>query len=278
VQRSGDDPPARQAATTTVGELPGLEPCSEPTARARPRRSLPTLAWRWSSDDDDRTDGVLRQAAPTEQQAGEPTASAAAHDQDPASGTRVPFFKSRPGLPMLPIPTGAALVGPVLPYTGLAHLLGFTPRPTTFFLLLFAMVVIYLVLVEVAKTRFYRAPHAKHHDQPPSTPNGYNDASALAPRALSTSLPLAHVAPEFRVCRSTPRIPRRHNRAGHARTNKPSSDASTGEKSVSGTEKPTEGLAARARVAPPRRWCARQASGRRARPASLPLREISPAC
>ena len=39
---------------------------------------------------------------------------------------------------------------------GLAHLLGFTPLPATFFLLLFAMVVVYLVLVEVAKIPFYR--------------------------------------------------------------------------------------------------------------------------
>jgi hypothetical protein len=39
--------------------------------------------------------------------------------------------------------------------------LGFTPLPTTFFLLLFGMVVVYLLLVELAKTRFYRAPHAR---------------------------------------------------------------------------------------------------------------------
>ena len=62
---------------------------------------------------------------------------------------------------MLLVPTGAALVGAVLPYTGLATLLGFTPLPTTFFLILFGMVVVYLVLVEFAKTRFYRAPHAR---------------------------------------------------------------------------------------------------------------------
>jgi len=74
---------------------------------------------------------------------------------------RVPFFKSRPSLPMLLVPTGAALVGAVLPYTGLAHLLGFTPLPTTFFLLLFGMVVVYLLLVELAKSRFYGTPHAR---------------------------------------------------------------------------------------------------------------------
>jgi P-type Mg2+ transporter len=74
---------------------------------------------------------------------------------------RIPFFKSRPSLPMLLVPAGAALAGAVLPYTGLANLLGFTPLPTAFFLLLFAMVVTYLLLVELAKTRFYRAPHAR---------------------------------------------------------------------------------------------------------------------
>ena len=74
---------------------------------------------------------------------------------------RVPFFKSRPSLPMLLVPTGAALVGAILPWTGLSHLLGFTPLPTTFFLLLFGMVVVYLLLVELAKTRFYRVPHAR---------------------------------------------------------------------------------------------------------------------
>src|SRR5664280_2911747 len=74
---------------------------------------------------------------------------------------RVPFFKSRPSLPMLFVPTGAALVGAVLPYTGLANLLGFTPLPATFFLLLFGMVVVYLLLVELATTRFYRPPHAR---------------------------------------------------------------------------------------------------------------------
>jgi Mg2+-importing ATPase len=73
---------------------------------------------------------------------------------------RVPFFRSRPSLPMLLVPTGAALVGAVLPYTGLAHLLGFTPLPWSFFLLLIGMVVVYLFLVELAKTRFYRARHA----------------------------------------------------------------------------------------------------------------------
>jgi Mg2+-importing ATPase len=74
---------------------------------------------------------------------------------------RIPFFKSKPSTLMLIVPTGAALVGAVLPYTGLAHLLGFSPLPGIFFLLLFAMVATYLLLVEVAKARFYRVPRAR---------------------------------------------------------------------------------------------------------------------
>ncbi len=73
---------------------------------------------------------------------------------------RVPFFRSRPSTPMLLVPTSMAVLGAVLPYTGLAHILGFTPLPATFFLILFGMVVTYLLLVEYAKSLFFRAPHA----------------------------------------------------------------------------------------------------------------------
>jgi len=69
---------------------------------------------------------------------------------------RIPFFTSRPSLPMLLVPTGAALVGAILPYTGLASLLGFTPLPVSFFLLLTGLILAYLLLVEVAKAQFYR--------------------------------------------------------------------------------------------------------------------------
>ncbi|MDE3081973.1 MAG: magnesium-translocating P-type ATPase [Acidobacteriota bacterium] len=73
---------------------------------------------------------------------------------------RVPFFRSRPSTALIIVPTGAALVGALLPYTGLHRLFGFSPLPTKFFLLLFAMVVVYLVLVELAKTIFFRHPVA----------------------------------------------------------------------------------------------------------------------
>ena len=42
---------------------------------------------------------------------------------------------------MLLVPTGAALVDAVVPYTPLAGLLGFTPLPAAFFVVPFGMVV-----------------------------------------------------------------------------------------------------------------------------------------
>ncbi len=66
---------------------------------------------------------------------------------------------------MLLVPTGAALVGAVLPHTPLAGLLGFTPLPFAFFLLLTGMVVVYLLLVEVAKTLFYRSERGSGRDR-----------------------------------------------------------------------------------------------------------------
>ncbi len=74
---------------------------------------------------------------------------------------RVPFFKSRPSMAMILVPTGAAIVGALLPYTGLAHLFGFSVLPTKFFLLLFGMVVVYLVMVEVAKSWFFQSQSSR---------------------------------------------------------------------------------------------------------------------
>jgi Mg2+-importing ATPase len=111
---------------------------------------------------------------------------------------RVPFFRSRPSLPMLLLPTGAALVGAILPYTGLANLLGFAPLPTKFFLILFGMVVVYLVLVEVAKSFFYRAPHAKT----PRLPTTH--AERLERRIRRRASRFTHVAPPGRDRRVRP--------------------------------------------------------------------------
>jgi Mg2+-importing ATPase len=75
---------------------------------------------------------------------------------------RVPFIRSRPSTAMIVTPISCAVIGAVLPFTPLAHVLGFTALPLSFFLILIGMIVTYLVLVEIAKSRFYAArPHPR---------------------------------------------------------------------------------------------------------------------
>jgi P-type Mg2+ transporter len=74
---------------------------------------------------------------------------------------RIPFFRSRPSLPMMFVPTGAAAIGIILPYTPLSHVLGFSPLPLKFFLVLAVLIVTYMVLVDLAKIPFYRARRAQ---------------------------------------------------------------------------------------------------------------------
>ncbi len=71
---------------------------------------------------------------------------------------RIPFFRSRPSLPLLLAALGVVTVGAVLPATPLAHTLGFQPLPGLFFLALTLMVASYLVLIEIGKRWFYRTP------------------------------------------------------------------------------------------------------------------------
>jgi P-type Mg2+ transporter len=69
---------------------------------------------------------------------------------------RIPFVRSRPSRGMLVLPLTCAALGAILPYTPLAHVLGFSPLPLRFFLILVGMIVAYLVLVELVKIPFYR--------------------------------------------------------------------------------------------------------------------------
>jgi len=69
---------------------------------------------------------------------------------------RIPFFRSRPSMPLLLAALAVVLVGAALPFTPLAHLLGFRPLPGLFFLALTLMVVSYLALIELGKRWFYR--------------------------------------------------------------------------------------------------------------------------
>jgi Mg2+-importing ATPase len=77
---------------------------------------------------------------------------------------RVPFFRSRPSWPLLLAALAVVVVGAALPATPLAHTLGFTLLPLTFFAALVGMVVGYLALIECGKRIFYRTA------QTPATP------------------------------------------------------------------------------------------------------------
>lgn len=81
---------------------------------------------------------------------------------------RVPFVRSRSSLPMLIVPPLRAVVGAVVPFTLVAHILGFSPLPAEFFLILVAMIVTYLDLVECVKILFYAA-HPRAFVKPPTT-------------------------------------------------------------------------------------------------------------
>lgn len=74
---------------------------------------------------------------------------------------RVPFYRSRPSVGMIVAVLGVVLLGAYLPVSPLGSLLGFAPLPFTFFAALTGMVVLYLVLVEIAKHYFFKAEDAR---------------------------------------------------------------------------------------------------------------------
>lgn len=70
--------------------------------------------------------------------------------------TRGNPFKSRAHPILVATSLAVAAIGAVLPFTPLGTYFGFVPPPAQFYFILAAMVVIYLVMVEVAKQGFYR--------------------------------------------------------------------------------------------------------------------------
>jgi Mg2+-importing ATPase len=79
---------------------------------------------------------------------------------------RVPFTRSRPARAMIALPVACATVGAILPFTPLAHVLGFAPLPLAFFLILIAMIAGYLVLAEAVKARFYKVQEQPRAQRP----------------------------------------------------------------------------------------------------------------
>jgi Mg2+-importing ATPase len=73
---------------------------------------------------------------------------------------RIPFFRSRPSVPLLLAALAVVTAGAALPATPLGRTLGFRPLPGLFFLTLILMVVAYLLLIEIGKYWFYRSYRA----------------------------------------------------------------------------------------------------------------------
>jgi hypothetical protein len=73
---------------------------------------------------------------------------------------RIPFFRSRPSVPLLLAALAVVAIGAVLPFTPLGRLLGFRPLPGLFFLALAGIVICYLALIEIGKYWFYRLTRA----------------------------------------------------------------------------------------------------------------------
>jgi Mg2+-importing ATPase len=69
---------------------------------------------------------------------------------------RIPFFRSRPSVPLLLAALAVVTVGAALPASPFGRMLGFQPLPGLFFLALVLMVVAYLLLIELGKYWFYR--------------------------------------------------------------------------------------------------------------------------
>ena len=69
---------------------------------------------------------------------------------------RVPFFRSRPSVPLLLSTLVVVAAAVALPFSPLAHQLGFRRLPGTFLAAVAGMIVAYLFLIELGKRYFYR--------------------------------------------------------------------------------------------------------------------------
>ncbi|WP_028266302.1 magnesium-translocating P-type ATPase [Arthrobacter sp. MA-N2] len=107
---------------------------------------------------------------------------------------RVPFLRSRPSLGLLSASLGVVAAGIFLPLSPLAGLLGFDPLPVPFFLALLGMVVLYMVLVELAKSWFFSRTAQQ---APPLTApvRRRPDTHHISRRASRFSVPVVAVVP-----------------------------------------------------------------------------------
>jgi P-type Mg2+ transporter len=86
---------------------------------------------------------------------------------------RVPFFRSRPSVPVVLAALAVVIVGGILPVTPLASVLGFRPLPGPFFLALAGIVICYLALMELGKYWFFRLYQAPEPGAPRQRTQGH---------------------------------------------------------------------------------------------------------
>jgi P-type Mg2+ transporter len=79
---------------------------------------------------------------------------------------RVPFFRSKPSLPLTLAALGVVTIGIVLPLSPIADVLGFVAPPGTFFVVILGLILAYLALAQVGTWLFYRI--GAGHGRPPS--------------------------------------------------------------------------------------------------------------
>jgi Mg2+-importing ATPase len=83
---------------------------------------------------------------------------------------RVPFFRSRPSRPLLASTLAVVAIGFALPFTPLAHTLGFTRLPAGLAAVIAAIIPTYLALLELGKRFFYRLEAQRVPARPPTEP------------------------------------------------------------------------------------------------------------
>ena len=82
---------------------------------------------------------------------------------------RVPFFRSHPSLPLTLAALTVVAIGALIPASPVGPALGFSPLSFGFFVALVAMVVAYLVLIELGKSVFYRTARTPTLGQRPAS-------------------------------------------------------------------------------------------------------------
>jgi len=88
-----------------------------------------------------------------------------------------PFYKSKPGIPIMITSVSVVLFAVIMPFTPLGALFKFTPPPWTFFIVLLGLVLLYLMLVEIAKDWFYKRYGNEGNSTPAITSHHTDEAT-----------------------------------------------------------------------------------------------------